>query len=350
MVHALGAGRIMPIGWRRYLPWVHYGYAPRFITGLQTLIRKYDIVVINGLWSYAQFGAWRVVPKSGVAYVVFTHGMLAPWFKKKYPLKHCAKQVLWWFCIGSLLNNAYATLFTTEEEKIHARNAFRPYRVRERVVGYGTSDVMGDAREQIAAFRAAVPALANRSFFLFLSRIHLIKGCDLLIDAFAQIAGAYPEIDLVIAGPDQIGWRKKLEARAGALGVAGRIHWPGMLTGDVKWGAFRDTEAFVLPSHHENFGIVVAEAMAAAKPVLITDKVNIWREVKASGGGLVESDDAPGIARLLQRFLVLPVEKRAEMGARAREGFLKNFDLGKTVETIDRALADAIVLADKRER
>ena len=113
-----------------------------------------------------------------------------------------------------------------------------------------------------------------------------------------------------------------------------------MLTGDVKWGAFRGAKAFVLPSHQENFGIVVAEAMAAGTPVLITDKVNIWREVQKSGGGLVEADDAAGIERLLQKFLALSDAERAEMGRLARTGFLEYFEIGKAVETITHALRE----------
>ena len=68
-----------------------------------------------------------------------------------------------------------------------------------------------------------------------------------------------------------------------------------MLTGEAKWGAFRAAEFFVLPSHQENFGIVVAEAMALSKPLLITNKVNIWREVEIDGAGIVVDDDVKGV-------------------------------------------------------
>ena len=293
-VHALGKDRSALPRWWRYLPFIHYGYAPNFVPWLRKNAKHYDIVVVNGLWNYATFGARSALIGSGVPYVVFTHGMLDPWFKKTYPLKSLLKQVFWWFCEGPLLRNARAVLFTTEEERVLAHNAFWPYRVREKVVGYGTSDRTGDPDAQRVAFRALVPSLGNRRYFLFLSRIHPKKGCDLLVEAFGAIANGCPDIDLVIAGPDPTGWRKELEARALALGVADRIHWPGMLTGDAKWGAFLSADTFILPSHQENFGVVVAEAMAASKSVLITDKVNIWREVAAAGAGIVETDDLSG--------------------------------------------------------
>jgi glycosyltransferase involved in cell wall biosynthesis len=338
--HALGE-RAAPSGWRGKLPWRRYGYQPSFVPWLKANAERYDVVVVDGLWNYATFGARRVLVGAGVPYVVFTHGMLDPWFKRTYPMKGLLKQLFWLFCEGPLLNNARAVLFTTEEERVVSRNAFAPYRVRERVVGFGTADIAGDATTQTAAFRAAVPALGDRRYLLFLSRIHPKKGCDLLVDAFAQIAAGTPDIDLVVAGPDQTGWRGTLEARSAALGIADRIHWPGMLVGDAKWGAFRDCEAFVLPSHQENFGVVVAEAMAAAKPVLLTDKVNIWREVVAGGGGLAEPDTVDGVTRLLQRFVALSADERVAMGAAARAGFQEHFEMSQAAQTINSTLREA---------
>jgi glycosyltransferase involved in cell wall biosynthesis len=131
-----------------------------------------------------------------------------------------------------------------------------------------------------------------------------------------------------MAGPDSVGWECTLRTIAAELGVADRVHWPGMLKGDQKWGAFHASEAFVLPSHQENFGMVIAEAMACGKPVLTTDKVNIWREVQDSGAGLIAHDDLDGITRLLEQFLDLSSEEKQVMGYRARQGFLEKFDIG----------------------
>ncbi|MFN6996501.1 MAG: glycosyltransferase, partial [Aquincola tertiaricarbonis] len=111
--------------------------------------------------------------------------------------------------------------------------------------------------------------------------------------------------------------------------------WPGMLQGDLKWGAFHAAEAFVLPSHQENFGIAVAEALGCGVPVLISDKVNIWREIEADGAGLVAPDTAEGTAQLLQRWLALSSAERAAMRDRARGCFAQRF----TVE----AMADSLL-------
>ena len=145
-------------------------------------------------------------------------------------------------------------------------------------------------------------------------------------------------MDLVIAGPDQVGWVPELQELADRLGISHRVHWPGMLKGDVKWGAFRQSEAFILPSHQENFGFVVAEAMACSTPVLISDKVNIWREVEASGCGLVQPDTLEGTRRLIQGFAALPESQRVRMAENARSGFLKHFDVQVAARDFARAI------------
>jgi len=313
-----------------------YRYSPKFVPALRERLASYDAVIVSGLWRYHALGAVRALRGSGVPTFVFTHGMLDPWFRKRYPWKHVIKQVSWWIAEGPLLNSANGVLFTCEEERVLARNAFWPYAVNAACVGYGTCDVADDAPAQIAAFRAALPQLASRRFLLFLSRIHEKKGCDLLIDAFAGIARDQPDLDLVIAGPDQSGLVARLRAQAEGFGfgLAGRIHYPGLLTGDAKFGAFRAAEAFALTSHQENFGIVVAEALACRTPVLISDKVNIWREVVEDGAGLVESDTLEGARRLLRRFFDLSPEDRSAMRQHARGCFEQRFRLDSVADRL----------------
>lgn len=341
-VHALGeraaAGKASR--WRH--PLRHYGYNAKLVPWLRQNAPRYDVAIVEGLWNYSVMGARRALVGLGVPYVVFSHGMLDPWFKQISPLKNAAKQAFWLVSEGPLVNNADLVFFTTEEERVLARDAFWPYRPRERVVGYGTKDAPGEPARQIGAFRASLPALGERPFLLFLSRIHPKKGCDLLLKGFAAIAGDYPEVDLVMAGPDRADWLPELTALAKSLGIDGRVHWPGMVQGDVKWGALRAAEAFVLPSHQENFGVAVAESMAAGRPVLISNKVNIWREVEQVGGGLVENDDVAGTTRMLRRFLELAPAQRDAMGQAARAGFLEYFEVGRACATILGALNDAI--------
>jgi glycosyltransferase involved in cell wall biosynthesis len=329
-LHVMGIRSPLYLKLRRKIPWLRYGYTPHFVPWLKANAKRYDAIVVHGLWDYVALGSRRALAKSKIPYFVYAHGMLDPYFNKAHPVKAAAKQIVWWFSGSPLLAKARNVFFATEEERRLARHSFWPFRCRDRVIAFGTQDVPENADAQIAAFRAALPQLAGRKFLLFLSRIHPKKGCDLLIQAFAKTAAAARdlELDLIIAGPDQAGLVNKLKAMAADLGVADRIHWPGMLKGDQKWGAFRSAEAFVLPSHQENFGMVIAEAMACGKPVLTTDKVNTWREVQDSGAGLIAHDDLEGITRLLEQFLDLSSQEKQAMGQRARQGFLEKFDIG----------------------
>ena len=315
-----------------------YGYTPRLVPWLRRHAREYDAVVINGLWQYHSFGAWRALRGMGVPYFVFTHGMLDPWFKHAYPLKHLKKWLYWPWAEYRVLRDANAVLFTCEEERLQARKSFWLYRVKEKVVAYGTRTPPQDAERLREVFLAAYPTLRHKRLLLFLGRIHEKKGCDLLVEAFAGVAGHDDALHLVMAGPDQTGWVASLQAQARVAGVADRITWPGMLQGDMKWGAFYASEAFVLPSHQENFGIAVAEALGCGLPVLISDKVNIWREVVADGAGLAEPDTPEGTYQLFQRWLRAASSERQAMRSRASQCFERRF----TVEAMAASLLQTI--------
>ncbi len=316
-----------------------YRYNSRLKPWLKKNAQDFDAVVLHGLWNYSSFGSWRALESSSTPYFIFAHGMMDPWFRERYPLKHAAKQLFWTLAEGRVLRDAKKVLFTCEEECRRARNVFKGHPYAERVVLFGTADPEGDPVAHKKAFESAFPALRERRFLLFLSRIHPKKGCDLMIQAFADLVAELPgDVDMVIAGPDQVGWVPELRLQANKLGVGDRLHWPGMLKGDVKWGAFRTAQALILPSHQENFGFVVAEAMACSTPVLISDKVNIWREVQAARAGLVEPDTLEGTRNLIRGFNALSNSERMQMSHDAREGFLKYFDVEATARDFAQAI------------
>jgi glycosyltransferase involved in cell wall biosynthesis len=312
-VHALGPSRSSLRYNEKLVPW------------LLAHAREYDAVIINGLWQYQGIGTRRALRKLGMPYYIFVHGMLDPWFKHAYPMKHMKKWLYWLLGEYRVLRDARAVLFTSEEERLQARKSFWLYRAAERVVPYGTSPPPGDAPGLRAQFMSAFPKLQGCRIFLFLSRIHEKKGCDLLISAFAKAARHEPTLRLVMAGPGTPALLGELKALAQERGVADRILWPGMLQGDAKWAAFYGAEAFVLPSHQENFGIAVAEALGCGLPVLISDKINIWREIVADNAGLAEPDTQVGIDTLLSRWLELPEQTRSDMRANAKRCFETRF-------------------------
>jgi glycosyltransferase involved in cell wall biosynthesis len=303
----------------------NYRYNRALVPWLKARAREFDAVVINGIWQYHSFGSWRALRRTGVPYFVFTHGMLDPWFKREYPVKHLKKWLYWPWTDYRVLRDARAVLFTSDEERLAARQSFWLYRARERVIAYGTTEPPRNAAQLRTEFLAAHPELQDGRILLFLGRIHVKKGCDLLIRAFAGVCATAPDLRLILAGPDGTGWCAELKALARQLGVLERIAWPGMLQGAMKWGAFYSAEAFVLPSHQENFGIAVAEALSCSVPVLISDKVNIWREVQAHNAGFVAADNEEGTRDLLRNWLSLSTAQRLAMGHNARTLFDRRF-------------------------
>ena len=137
-----------------------------------------------------------------------------------------------------------------------------------------------------------------------------------------------------MAGPDDNTFARNLKKTAQSLGMESRVTWTGMLLGDEKWGAFQASEAFVLPSHQENFGISVAESLSASLPVLISNKVNIWREIEQDNAGFVENDDLDGTYSLFKRWLDLDAEKREAMRKNARECFLQHFEISSAARSL----------------
>ena len=314
----------------------NYFYEPRLEPWLRANCERFDGVIVNGIWQYHSLAARRAIAGRR-PYVVFSHGMLDPYFKDRYPLKHLKKLVYWTLFERQTLNRARAVLFTSAEEKRIAAEGFPFRNFRGVVIPYGTMGPPdGDPVAMREAFLRACPGVRGKEYLLYLSRIHPKKGCDLLIEAFARVATE--DTHLVMAGPDETNWRAELEALAQRLGVSERIHWTGNVRGDVKWGAFYGAKAFILPSHQENFGIAVADALACGVVPLISDKVNIAPDVAADGAGMMESDTLEGTIRLIERFQALTPAERDAMRANGLDCYQRRYALRTAAQEVYKAL------------
>jgi glycosyltransferase involved in cell wall biosynthesis len=288
------------------------------------------MVVVNCIWQYNAVAAHRALAGTRIPYIVFAHGMLDPYFKNRFPLKHLKKVLYWRSLLKKILRDAHSVCFTCEDEKILARQSFSQYAVNETVVPYGTfgpDSAMDDAAED---FLAQWPHLREKRLALTLGRIHPKKALDVLIQAFAATLAKGSAWHLVIAGPDEVGWQKELEKLAANLGISDRITWSGMLKGKLKWGAFMASEIFVLPSHQENFGIVVAEALSCSLPVILSRKVNIWREIVNSGAGFAGDDTVGGTEASLRLWSALDSAEISAVRAASKKCFDEFFNFTVT--------------------
>jgi len=313
-----------------------YRFNTKLVPWLKENANKFDLVIINGIWGYHAFGGWLGMRGLKVPYCVFTHGMLDPWFKRTYPLKHLKKWLYWPWGGYPVLRDAMAVCFTCEQERVLAKQSFWLYKAKESVVGYGINDPPSASPSQLEAFYEKVPVARGKRCILYLSRIHEKKACDLLLKAYAAVMKNNSGWHLVMAGPGNEDYINYLKQVADENGISEAVSWPGMLSGNVKWGAYRAADVFCLPSHQENFAIVVAEAMACECPVLISNQVNIWQEIESSKSGFVEPDTLEGIKRLLERWLTVGTSERKAMGGRAIICQKKQFSIEGLSDSLSR--------------
>ena len=329
IVYALGVGL------------TNYRYSRKLLPWLREHGDEYDRAIVNGVWQYPSFAAWRCFAGSSVPYYVFPHGMLDPWFKRTYPLKHLKKWFYWPWAEYRVLRDAAAVIFTSEQERVETKESFWLYRCRERVSPLGIETPSPASPEATEIFLSKFPQLRNRHTLLFLGRLHPKKGCDIAIEALAETQDA--DLSLIMAGPDQIGWRNDLQKLAGKLGVESRVIFTGMLEGDLKQGALAIADAFILPSHQENFGMAVVDALAAGLPVLISNRINIWREIETDRAGYVANDDVAGVNSLIERWTNTSPEQREKMRANALNCFSNRFEISRAVDSLLTILSGNVV-------
>jgi len=319
-IHALG---------RRGGGW----YSPHLMPWLRANRSRFDGVLHHGLWGFPSVATLHTIAGHR-PFQVFPHGMLDPYFKRAFPAKHLKKLPFWFLNERALLRRAERVLFTAVSERDLATESFPFSHWQPAVVPLGTDMPAVALEEAKTSFERRFPQLAAQRFLLFLGRLHPKKGCDLLLQAFAAVSATDPALHLVMAGPDAIGWRPELEAIASRGGIADRVHWPGMLRGAEKWGAFAACEAFVLPSHQENFGIAIVEALACGRPVLLSEPINIAADLAGHGCALVAPDTLDGTRDLLARWMGTPHAERTAMSDRALHTFRQHYDMRRNAAAV----------------
>lgn len=291
--------------------------------------KRFDCVICHGIWQFQSLGTWLASRFKHFPYFVYVHGALDPWFKINYPIKHLKKWLYWPWAEYNVLKDANGVLFTSEGEKSQAAKSFGLYKANGLVVNAGIKAPEVDPLHARDAFLKVFPELEGNQFMLFMGRIHPIKGCDNLIKVFSEFARVNPQLHLVMAGPDVIGWKSFLQNLAKELKIEDRITWAGMIEDEVKWGAICASDCLVLPSHTENFGMVVAEALACSIPVIITNKVNIWKDIENEKAGFVIDDSVEGLREAFHKWSALTQNEITEMKKNAYRCFDNHFDIVK---------------------
>ncbi|HSI33386.1 MAG: glycosyltransferase [Phycisphaerae bacterium] len=284
-------------------------------------VARSDVVHVHALWEEVQHQVAAAAREAGKPYIFSPHGMLDPWSLRQNRL------VKWAYLAWRLrkdLRSAAALHFTTEAE----RDLVGPLRLGTGTIveplGLDLAEFGGVTAADARAFRDE-HGLGYGPLVLFLGRVHPKKGLDLLVPAFAEAAKFVPDARLAIVGPAEPGYDASVRSMVAAAGIADRTARVGMVRGPTRLAAFAAADVFVLPSRQENFGMAVVEALACGTPVLISDQVNIWKEIVDGRVGAVHPLVVGQLSEALRHWLG-DRSLREAAAARAKDFVRTRFD------------------------
>jgi len=284
------------------------GWSPDFAR--RVLAENADVLHTHGLWQHPSWVALGWKRRWQRPHVVSVRGMLEPWAWEHRAWK---KRPMWRMLERRNLESAALLHATSGQEAQSFRD--RGLKVPIAIIPNGVE--LPERWE-----RNAEPTPGKKTM-LFLSRIHPKKGLPLLLEAWAKVR---PDgWDLKIVGPDEGGHRKELEKQVAALGLAADVSFQDAVRGkDAKGSLFREASLFVLPTHSENFGIAVAEAMAHGLPVIATHGAP-WQLLETERCGWWVPVSVEGLAAALEDATRLPSDMLLEMGAKGRAVVAERF-------------------------
>ncbi len=287
---------------------------------IEGFLDQADLLHLHPLWDSVNLQFAKLANRRSIPYVVSMHGMLDGWAYSQQVLK----KRLYMLALGKRYLRGAASIHCTAEGELEQVRPFVPKANFAVAPHYFDWELFQDLPGPELA-RKRFPVLANRKpKVLCLSRLHPVKGPDVLIRAVAQIISAGTEIDLILAGPDQVGFQAELENLAQSLGIRESVHFVGMVRGQEKVSLYEACDLFALPTHQENFGMVLVEAMAAGLPLVTTPNVDIWPELKSAGGKIIERTPeafAAAISELLSNSTAL-----TNLGQTARKSMFEWLD------------------------
>lgn len=281
---------------------------------LRENVQNYDVVHAHALFSFSSLAAARMARMKQVPYVIRPLGVLNRWGmeNRRRWLKALSFRLLELPMLRSAAAMHYTSRMELEEASRFGLSCL------QRVIPIGV-DLTPFAQLPLASvFAQRHPEVAGTRNLLFLSRIDVKKGIDLLIAAFARLSPRENNLRLIICGDGDAALVASLKQQSADAGVAGDITWAGQVGGEQRLAAFASAELFVLPSHSENFGIALLEAMAAGLPCISTDQVALAVDAAAHAAVKIAAREPAAIAEAIQSLLNAESERSAMSQAARR--------------------------------
>lgn len=281
-------------------PRIDFAFSTSLASYLASSVSDYDLVYVVGTFSFPSLMASAAARAANVPYIVAPLGTIQPWSLSQ---KRWKKMPYWTLIERRNLEQASAIHVTSEPEADAVKALFPRARIFLSPHGVDTVPPIGVERSP----RRVV----------FLGRIHKVKGFDVLIPALSRVAAEMPEVETVVAGPDDAGEWARVEKLLESVYPRPTLRYVGPVNGDDRWAFLSSAAVFVLPSHTENFGVAVIEALACGTPVVVSRNTP-WSRVQEAGAGFWVENTPEQVALALLAVLRDPARART-MGAAGRE-------------------------------
>jgi glycosyltransferase involved in cell wall biosynthesis len=287
---------------------------------LKKHINDYDIVHMHGIWHFGSLAPFLV--PNHVAKVITIHGLLDRWaighskWKKEIVSRLYQKRLLGKADLIQINN-------MDEEEDVIRYLGYRPKNMVIVPNGMKVSEYTNLPEK--GSFRRKHNIQAAQKIILFMGRLNIKKGLDLLLPAFARVQSQIPDLILILAGPDD-GYKSETEAFIRTNHLDHKIKMVGMLTDTDKKEALSDADVFVLPSYSEGFSIAVLEAMTSRVPTLVSDRVGFGDYIRQYDAACLTPLTVDGVAEGFLKILQDP-EYRQQLIKQAYKMVTENFDI-----------------------
>lgn len=300
-----------------------FKYSRPLSSWLRANIRQFDLAHIHAVFNHSSVTAAHACRKGQVPYLVRPLGTLEPWSMAQ---KSVRKRVFWQVAGKAMLHRAAAVHYTTEAEKLSTQRLLGLNHGKVIGLGIANGSSMSGAKEKLATY---FPELAQQPYVLVLSRLHPKKGLDVLLDAFSGVVQQqrFAHWRLVIAGEGPPDYVAKLKQK-----INNGVMFTGWLDGEKKEAVLSNASLLVLPSHQENFGLCVMEALSHAVPVLLSPHVNLAEEIVMANAGWIATVDTKALSTRLAE--ALGDEQELARRGRAGKELSQKYSWDKTAERL----------------
>ncbi len=321
-------------GFSKPSPVGRYFFAPAIARQLIDLVPEFDVLHLQGTWIFPTLAGSRIAALFDKPYVISLRGTLFPWAMQHKSFK---KRVYMDLIEKKTLRGASRVHFTTMLEARLAEDTFPG--LPAVVVPNTVETAPGNADP--SPFRKNLEMENDTPLVVFLGRIHIIKGLELLVEAASEVVKEMPGTVFALVGDDEGGYAAVIHDMIARKGLERDVILPGPVRGEEKWSVFSAADVFVLPSHQENFGMAAAEAMSCGVPVVTSPLVGIAEDISEAGAGLVVERNPEMFARSILTLL-RDAALRFRMGCAGRDLVARKYSPGVVAHSMLKLYAEVI--------